>query len=103
MELLNELTINMNLEEKEELKDRLELKEIEVRICSKCSKFMNTGFVMFDGEDYYCSDECLNKEVGEKEWNKLTAYLINEEVKTEEEKRWTKMYGDTGCYYTEWI
>ena len=32
-----------------------------VRICSECGKEMEQGYCLYDGDQYYCSDKCLNK------------------------------------------
>lgn len=32
----------------------------EKRICTACGSFMDSGYVIHDGEEYFCSDECLN-------------------------------------------
>lgn len=31
------------------------------RLCSNCGKEMHEGFVIQDGLEYYCSEECLTK------------------------------------------
>jgi hypothetical protein len=51
------------------------------RKCDKCNKGMNEGYVLLDCE-YYCSDECLHKEVTEQEYEEL--------------------YENDDAYYTEW-
>jgi hypothetical protein len=51
------------------------------RKCDKCNKGMNAGYVLVDCE-YYCSDECLHKEVTEQEYKEL--------------------YENDNAYYTEW-
>ena len=40
------------------------------RQCINCSKDMDSGYV-FDNNEYYCSEKCLNTKVTAKEWNKL--------------------------------
>ena len=54
-----------NLEEMSLLQDLLENIGIEVRICTKCKKFMVEGYNLtnekFDSV-YYCSDECLHQD-----------------------------------------
>jgi hypothetical protein len=32
------------------------------RQCSECKKGMNSGYIIGNGDEYYCSDECLHKE-----------------------------------------
>ena len=45
--------------------------DIEGRICSKCGKHMNEGFCLYDGLEYYCSDECLASEYTDEEYGAL--------------------------------
>lgn len=73
-----------------------------IKVCNNCGDFMSRGFVINDGEEYYCSEDCRNGEISEEDWSKYCAYLIFEEERTEEEQQWANEYGDTGCYYTEW-
>lgn len=40
----------------------------EGRSCSKCGKCMNEGFCLYDGDEYYCSDECLASKYTEEEY-----------------------------------
>lgn len=40
------------------------------RICSECGHLMDNGYVIEDDE-YYCSDECLHKNLTEEEYLKL--------------------------------
>ena len=53
----------------EELVDELELEHI--RVCSECGKPMYEGYCIEDGAEYYCSDECLHKNLTDKEYEKL--------------------------------
>ena len=52
------------------------------RKCDECSKVFNEGYCIENGEKYYCSDECLHKNISSKEWDELVEG------------------GDS--YYTEW-
>lgn len=62
-----------------------ELDEYEIRICSCCGDFMTEGYVLDNGRDYYCSDECLEQS----------------EMSLEE---WEESYDDEGdSYYTEFV
>lgn len=56
--------------------------QTDYRICKRCRKAMTKGFVLGDGEAYYCSEECLHQDY------------------TEEEYR--EMYETDNGYYTEW-
>ena len=57
---------------------------MDKRLCSECGKYITRGYVIENGLEYYCSEECLDKHYTEEE------YL--------------KMYddGDGDSYYTEW-
>lgn len=46
----------------------LALENIYERICHECGKPMNSGYCVANGEEYYCSDECLHKHYTEEEW-----------------------------------
>ena len=54
------------------------------RKCSRCGKLMNKGYVIDNGCEYYCSEECLSKVMTLEEYDKL----------------YNKGEGDS--YYTEW-
>jgi hypothetical protein len=41
-----------------------------VRKCTKCDDEMHQGYV-FDGSDYYCTDECLSTVASPQDWEKL--------------------------------
>lgn len=58
------------------------MKKKEYRICSKCGAVMTDGYVIHDGEKYYCSDECLHTEYTEAEY--------------------MEMYEEDEAYWTEW-
>lgn len=51
-------------------------------VCSECRKKMKSGYVIEDGEEYYCCEKCLHKHYTNKE------YL--------------KMYDEGDGYWTEW-
>lgn len=53
-----------------------------MRICEKCGKHMTSGYVLYDGALYYCSEECLFSEIPEEEYIRL--------------------YEDDAAYWTEW-
>ena len=55
-----------------------------MRICSACGKPMTSGYCIHDGEEYYCSDECLHEYFSEEEYLAL----------------YDKGEGDS--YWTEW-
>ena len=41
-----------------------------MRKCNNCDAEMHQGYV-FDGSDYYCTDECLSTVASPKQWQKL--------------------------------
>ena len=41
------------------------------RRCNDCKKGMNQGYVIEQGEQHYCSDECLNKHISHTEYLEL--------------------------------
>lgn len=53
----------------ESLVDELDLEHI--RVCSECWKPMYEGYCIEDGAEYYCSDECLHKNLSDKQYEKL--------------------------------
>lgn len=56
---------------------------LELRICNDCGKLMAEGYCMNDGDEYYCSDKCLEKNTTEEE---------REEIQDE----------NSTSYWTEW-
>ena len=42
------------------------------RKCSKCNVGMNEGFIIANGDEYYCSDNCLHQVYTKEEWNAMT-------------------------------
>lgn len=45
--------------------------DINVRHCNKCGKEMWEGYCIENGMEYYCSEECLHKNISEEEWEEL--------------------------------
>lgn len=43
----------------------------EGRSCCKCGKCMNEGFCLYDGAEYYCSDECLASKYTDEEYDAI--------------------------------
>ncbi len=41
------------------------------RICSECSKRMTEGYCIEGGTAYFCSDQCLTKNMTKDEYNDL--------------------------------
>lgn len=52
------------------------------RKCSQCEENMIDGYVIHDGEAYYCSSECLYRNLSEAEYEEL--------------------YEEDSAYWTEW-
>lgn len=55
-----------------------------IRVCSECGCLMDKGYCIEDGQEYYCSDDCLRQNMTDEEYNKL----------------YDNGNGDT--YWTEW-
>lgn len=56
------------------------------RTCSDCKEGMDSGYCIGDGEEYYCSDECLYNNYSKRQYNIM--YNKNEAYWTE----WDKEY-----------
>lgn len=41
------------------------------RTCTQCDKEMTKGYCIENGIEYYCSEECLHKNISEEEFNEL--------------------------------
>lgn len=54
------------------------------RSCDECGKPMTEGYCIDNGFEYYCSDECLEKNMTRAEFERLYAD------------------GEGDSYYTEW-
>lgn len=52
------------------------------RVCSECAAIMTDGYCIYDGEEHYCSDECLHANYTSAEYE--------------------MMYKNDEAYYTEW-
>lgn len=52
------------------------------RVCSHCGKLMSDGYIFYDGEAYYCSDECLRQHFSEEEY--------------------IQAFNEDDAYWTEW-
>ena len=42
-----------------------------VRVCSCCDKPMTEGYCIRDGEEYFCSDDCLSSTYSPEEYDEL--------------------------------
>lgn len=63
------------------------------RKCSCCGKGMNTGYVINDGEAYYCEDACFKKEYKD--------YDIEDLELGDSENYWTEWEIDTDIEYIQ--
>jgi hypothetical protein len=61
------------------------------RKCSCCGKGMNTGYVINDGDEYFCEDACFKKEYKE--------YDIEDLELGDSENYWTEWDMDTDIEY----
>jgi rubrerythrin len=94
-------------EVKKGLKDPTEYSG-EIHFCSECGKLMREGFSLVD--EFFCSDECLNKHYTTGEYLAMYAGLDNtdpSEVQRAEDmspEELEKSNGENGslCCYTEW-
>ena len=43
----------------------------DYRICTNCNAKMSSGYCIGDGEEYFCSDECLHAYYSEEEYEEL--------------------------------
>jgi hypothetical protein len=55
----------------------------EYRICTECGKMMVDGYVINDGEEYYCSEDCLHKHCTPEQYGEL--------------------FEEDCAYYTDWL
>lgn len=46
-------------------------KSDDVRICTNCGEVMSSGYVINDGEEYFCSDDCLYGYYSDQEYQEL--------------------------------
>ena len=58
------------------------------RKCDKCGNGMDDGYVVYGGEEYYCSPECLHQVYTPKQWQEM--YDESEEQ------------GGNDNYWTQW-
>jgi hypothetical protein len=57
------------------------------RKCDKCGQGINEGFCIYEGQEYYCSDECLHSVYSEQEWSEM---YNAEDI------------GSSSSYWTQW-
>lgn len=66
--ILNDIILN--IEYLKEIKNDIENEENK-RTCSECGKEMKQGYCIENGIEYYCSDECLHKNMTQEEYLEL--------------------------------
>lgn len=84
-DIIENLISNNTFTSNDSIKDliiRLENMIDETRYCSECGKSMKSGYCIGDGQEYYCSDDCLYKRYSQEVYN--------------------EMYESNCAYYTEW-
>ena len=57
------------IEKHYDLKERSHLEEY--RVCDNCNEKMFSGYVIDDGEEYFCDDDCLHAWYSEEEYDEL--------------------------------
>lgn len=65
--LIDEVNNMINIipgNEVEDIISILEENEVEIRQCTSCGKLMLDGYVVNDGLEYYCDNNCFDKEHG---------------------------------------
>lgn len=60
-----------------------------MRKCTHCGAPMSKGYCLYDGEEYYCSDQCLYKNYTEEEYDSI--YESDNGYWTEWEEEWSEM------------
>lgn len=70
--------------------------EHSARVCSVCNCGMLSGYVLFDGQDYACSDKCLFKLDGPN-GQKWTLAILDDYFQEREND-----YSVSDCYWTDW-
>lgn len=58
-------------EKLDEIVNILEEEEINIRQCNNCNKLMVEGYVIENGEAYYCCDKCLESDITRVEFEEL--------------------------------
>jgi hypothetical protein len=62
--------------------------------CTECGAGMNEGYVIEGANEYYCSDECLHKNVTPDEFAEFYIGNIDDDDDAD--------IGDVQIYWTEW-
>lgn len=73
-----------------------------IRRCTECSKPMKEGYLVGQGAQYYCSDECLHKHYTLQEWNRLCCQNGDEDICNTPDYNWESKEISDENYYTEW-
>ena len=57
------------------------------RVCSVCGHLMREGYLVYDGEDYFCSDKCFLERYAKEQMDEMTASADED---------------DAAAYWTAW-
>ncbi len=69
----------------------LVIERMKERICSECGRPVFEGFIVFGGQEYYCSEGCLNRHYSPEQWAEMCKGPEGKED-----------VGNDECYWTEW-
>lgn len=50
----------------------MSVQTVYARKCSNCSSGMDEGYVVYGGEEHYCSDQCLYEHYEPDEWKDMS-------------------------------
>lgn len=76
-----------------------------MRKCNECGKYMTRGYVIENGMEYYCNEECLDKNYKEEEYLKLyddgngDSYWTTWDDEIEQERAYLKSIITDGDYF----
>lgn len=73
-----------------------------IRRCTECGKPMKEGYLIEQGGEYYCSDECLHKNYTQEQWNCLCCQDGDEEICNNPDYDWDDKETSDENYYTAW-
>ena len=74
--------------DEQDMQEFLEEQGIESRICSNCDHLMIEGYIVDEGNEYFCSDKCMKEFYSEEELAELLEGADED---------------DTSIYWTDWI
>jgi hypothetical protein len=71
--LLWDMDVSLNEDIKKLFDDPRSMDWDEIRFCSECGEPMEEGYLLYGGDSYYCSDDCLFKNHTKDEWRAMYA------------------------------